>query len=78
MWRRFLTAGDDLLPHLARTLTFPFEMATGLNGRVWIKASTTEQTVTAVRAIHALDQPDGVMALRRLMQSIHAEGQVQS
>ena len=42
-----------LLPQLAATI--PFETAIGLNGRVWFKTASIEQTIALRRVIQAVD-----------------------
>jgi len=42
---------------------FPFETAIGINGRVWVKAGRTEQTIAMVRLIEAVNR--GEVGLER-------------
>ena len=43
-----------LLPTLASHV--PFETAIGLNGRIWLKTSTTSETIALKRIIERVDQ----------------------
>lgn len=53
---RLLDPSHFLLPILGAR--FPFETATGLNGRVWINAKEARHIITVSRCIDAVD-PDG-------------------
>ncbi|KAF8895344.1 hypothetical protein BD779DRAFT_1498988 [Infundibulicybe gibba] len=56
MCRDLLDPKHFLLPLLGSR--FPFEAAVGMNGKVWIKAKETRQTIAMTRCIEAVD-PDG-------------------
>jgi exosome complex component RRP40 len=45
-----------LLPLLGKR--FPFEVAVGMNGRVWVAAKEIKKTIALIRSIEAVD-PDG-------------------
>ncbi|WWD18380.1 hypothetical protein CI109_102830 [Kwoniella shandongensis] len=51
--RQLLTPKFPLLPTLAASI--PFEIAVGLNGRVWFKAGTVSETVTLKRIVEGVD-----------------------
>jgi len=51
--RRLLDAKHYLLPTIAAR--FPFEVAVGMNGRVWLKTASARTTVALSRAIRILD-----------------------
>ncbi|EIN12714.1 hypothetical protein PUNSTDRAFT_130962 [Punctularia strigosozonata HHB-11173 SS5] len=56
MARLLLDPSHFLLPFLGQR--FPLEVATGVNGRVWINAKDVKQTIAVSRCIEAVD-PDG-------------------
>ncbi len=47
--RQFLNAQHGVLVDLSKR--FPFEMAVGINGRVWVKSSDNKNTLAAIRAM---------------------------
>ncbi|EJU03124.1 hypothetical protein DACRYDRAFT_21427 [Dacryopinax primogenitus] len=51
--RKLLDSTHFLLPALAQK--FPFEVAVGVNGRVWVRAGSTKATIGVSRAIQMLD-----------------------
>ncbi|KZO96954.1 hypothetical protein CALVIDRAFT_536876 [Calocera viscosa TUFC12733] len=67
--RRLLDSKHFLLPSLAQK--FPFEVAVGMNGRVWLRAGSVKATVAISRAIGMLDDrqtsDDEVAAFVQLM-----------
>lgn len=60
--RSLLTPNSDILVSLMNNFTFPFELATGLNGRIWINATTISQTIFVKRTIEKLDE-EGIQSL---------------
>ncbi|KAI0345992.1 exosome complex exonuclease RRP40 [Trametopsis cervina] len=56
MCRQLLDPNHFLLPLLGSK--FPFDAATGVNGRVWISTKEPKHTIAVVRCIEAAD-PDG-------------------
>ncbi|ORX40171.1 hypothetical protein BD324DRAFT_616657 [Kockovaella imperatae] len=56
--RRLLTPKNPLLPILASVI--PFEIAIGLNGRIWFKSSSIDETIALQRVIQGID--DGSLA----------------
>ncbi|KAF8630881.1 hypothetical protein AX17_005239 [Amanita inopinata Kibby_2008] len=56
MCRNLLDPKHFLFPVLGGR--FPFEAAVGMNGRVWVSAKETRQTIAISRSIEAVD-PDG-------------------
>ena len=51
-----LDQGHYLLPLLGKR--FPFEVAVGMNGRVWVAAKEIKKTIALIRSIEVAD-PDG-------------------
>lgn len=53
---RLLHPSCTLLPSLGKGI--PFEIAVGMNGRIWIKAKTLKQTLSVARAISISEHMD--------------------
>ncbi len=50
MCRRLLSSSNDFLKQLSKIVP-PFEIAVGLNGRIWLKTERCKQTLFIVEAI---------------------------
>ncbi len=50
MCRRLLSSSNDFLKQLSKIVP-PFEIAVGLNGRIWLKTEKCKQTLFIVEAI---------------------------
>ncbi|KAF8333432.1 uncharacterized protein EI90DRAFT_3280372 [Cantharellus anzutake] len=55
--RSLLLGGNPLLPRIGSQ--FPFEIAIGINGRVWLKGSNVLKTAVLARAIEWADSNEG-------------------
>ncbi|KAI9093119.1 hypothetical protein DFS34DRAFT_273880 [Phlyctochytrium arcticum] len=64
MARRLLDPSNPILLRLSDS--FQFEMAVGLNGRVWLNAETPVQIITASKAIQAADGAAAKDVLRKV------------
>ncbi|XP_077331398.1 exosome complex component RRP40 [Lithobates pipiens] len=51
--RKLLTPQNDIVQELMNA--FPFEMVIGMNGRIWIKAKTTQQTLIVANLLEACE-----------------------
>jgi len=58
--RRLLDPHHYLLPTVGQK--FPFEVAVGMNGRVWIRTGSTKTTVALAKAIEMLDDREAAEA----------------
>lgn len=50
--RKLLSSQDEVLKAIGAQI--PFEVAVGLNGRIWIRSDTTRNTLTVAHALKAL------------------------
>ena len=53
--RKILNPKCPLIDTFQRTLQIPFEIAAGMNGNVWIKAKTVNETIAVANAILAVE-----------------------
>ncbi|XP_048825765.1 exosome complex component RRP40 [Brienomyrus brachyistius] len=51
--RRLLAPQSDIAKDLEKT--FPFEMVVGMNGRVWVRARTTQQTLVVANLLESCE-----------------------
>ena len=68
---RILSTQSELLQRLGKSL--PFEIAVGLNGRIWVNGRSTDETLTLAHAISGaelLDKEQVKHMVRKLSDSL--------
>jgi len=53
VWYRILATQSELLQRLGKAL--PYEIAVGLNGRVWLNGRSTNETLALANAINGAE-----------------------